>query len=167
MIKKAQSVDLASCPVPDDMLGRLYRSPDAGVIQTVSGLPAVQRARLAVFCYGRAHLNEMAMAIASTCDRETLVDIAHRVGEALYVQSRERRKQVAAPEQVGRRSITLASSAASGDAPRPLFVEEPLDDIAADEMADSGAADETARCGEDGAENLAGAQAFPKLVVGF
>ena len=167
MTKTAQSVDLASCPVPDAMLGRLYRSPDAGVIQTVSGLPAVQRARLAVFCYGRAHLNEMAMAIASTCDRETLVDIAHRVGEALYVQSRERRKLVAPPEQVGRRSITLATSAAAGDAPRPLFVEEPLEDIATDDVTEAGAAAETASCEEERAENPGAPQAFPALVVGF
>lgn len=165
MIKKAQDLDTSNCPVPDEMLGRLYRSRDAGVIQTVSSLPAVQRARLAVFCYGRAHLNEMAMAIASTCDRETLVDIAHRVGETLYVQSQERRKQAAIPEQVGRRSITLASSASLGETPRAFFDDEPVDEIAPEEL--DGEAAEAFSAAEDRAPEDAREHAYPALVVGF
>lgn len=168
MMKKAQNLDTSDCPVPDDMLGRLYRSPEHGVVQTVSTLPAVQRARLAVFCYGRAHLNELAMAIASTCDRETLVDIAHRVGEALYEQSRERPKQqLVERAQGGRRNITLASSAASGEAPR-FFQDEPLDESGLEELTE---ARPTARAEEPSfADNHAhdrAAQRFPALVVGF
>jgi hypothetical protein len=33
----------------------------------------VERANLAVFCYRKAHLNRVGLAIAATCDRDTLI----------------------------------------------------------------------------------------------
>lgn len=167
MINKAPTSNTSDCPVPDDMLGRLYRSPAQGVIQTVSTLPVVQRARLAVFCYGRAHLNDLAMAIGSTCDRETLVDVAHRVGEAIYLQSRERpAQQLAERAQPGRRNITLASSATSGHASRP-FEDEPVDESALEEIAEDTpvAAAENAEAGRE--QEIVVERHYPALVVGF
>jgi hypothetical protein len=44
---------------------------------------------LAAFCYGRAHLRDIGLAIAATCDLETLVEAGGRAGIFLFEQSRE------------------------------------------------------------------------------
>ncbi len=43
-------------PVPDELIGRLYRSPRHGINELVSGLSTSRRGSLAAFCYSRAHL---------------------------------------------------------------------------------------------------------------
>lgn len=78
-------VNEVDCPVPADMLSRLYRAgPDAA--DMVDGLPETQRIELAVFCYSRAHLRPVAMSIAARCDAGRLVHIAGNAGYALVAQ---------------------------------------------------------------------------------
>ncbi|MGZ8300402.1 MAG: hypothetical protein ACXWU5_08395, partial [Rhodoplanes sp.] len=48
-----------------EALGRLYRATVSGVGDIVDSLSASERARIAVFCYGRAHLNAIGLAIAA------------------------------------------------------------------------------------------------------
>src|SRR6202023_4198921 len=76
-------------PVPDELIGRLYRSPRHGINELVSGLSMSRRGSLAAFCYGRAHLRDIGLAIAATCDLETLVAAGGRAGNFLFEQSRE------------------------------------------------------------------------------
>jgi hypothetical protein len=61
---------------------------------------------LALFCYGRAHLRELGLAVAACCDQQSLVQVAGRLGHVLHAQSRQR------PEPVkftgGRAKISLA-----------------------------------------------------------
>jgi hypothetical protein len=80
--------DNEACPVPAEMIGRLYRSPQHGVSELVSGLSSARRGSLAAFCYGRAHLRDIGLAIAATCDLETLVEAGGRAGMFLFEQSR-------------------------------------------------------------------------------
>src|SRR5580704_12495506 len=80
--------DHDACPVPAEMIGRLYRSPQHGVSELVSGLSSARRGSLAAFCYGRAHLRDIGLAIAATCDLETLVEAGGRAGMFLFEQSR-------------------------------------------------------------------------------
>src|ERR1700738_3148945 len=47
---------LDDCPVPEEVIGLLYRSSHNRVYELISGLSAPHRASLATFCYGRAHL---------------------------------------------------------------------------------------------------------------
>ena len=47
------------------------------------------RANLAAFCYGRAHLHDIGLTIAATCEFEELVAAAGSVGHFLFEQSRE------------------------------------------------------------------------------
>jgi hypothetical protein len=75
----------------------------------VSSLSASERAKVAVFCYGRAHLNAIGLAIAATCDLDQLIAASSSAaaGHVLFVQSRD-----IAPEKpsVSRRPvITLAA----------------------------------------------------------
>ena len=81
--------DDEACPVPDELIGRLYRCSQHDINELVSGLSSSRRGSLAAFCYGRAHLRDIGLAIAATCDLETLVLAGGRVGNFLFDQSRE------------------------------------------------------------------------------
>jgi hypothetical protein len=92
-------------------LERLYGAAVQSVTDIVADLSASERARLAVFCYGRAHLNAIGLAIAATCELDQLIAASSSApaGHVLFTQSRE-----IAPEKrsIGRRPvITLATPA--------------------------------------------------------
>jgi len=97
-----------------DALTRLYRAATQNVAEIVDRLSPGERARLAVFCYGRTHLNAAGLAIAATCKLEHLVAASYSatLGRALFAQSRD--ISASAKPAVGRRpAITLAGSASS------------------------------------------------------
>jgi hypothetical protein len=100
-----------TCPISEELLGQIYRAGPEGVESVVSKLPQGPRARLAAFCYARAHLHEIGLSIAATCDERSLTEAAGRVGEALYVRSRRRVAPVAASPAPHKRAITLAKLA--------------------------------------------------------
>jgi len=77
------------CPVPDELIGQLYRSSQHDINALVAGLSSHRRGSLAAFCYGRAHLRDIGLAIAATCDLETLVTAGGRAGNFIFEQSRE------------------------------------------------------------------------------
>jgi hypothetical protein len=74
----------------EDVIGQLHRHRGHGVDAIVSNFPAQQRARLALFCFGRAHMREIGVAIAATCEEDVLVEIGAAAGAALFAISRER-----------------------------------------------------------------------------
>lgn len=92
----------AACPVSLDLLGQLYRADEHARSEMLLALSDAQRARLALFCYNRAHFGELAMAIAATCDPETLVALAGAVGEVLSVQCRAAQVKKSGPPTVRR-----------------------------------------------------------------
>src|SRR3954463_14028369 len=61
------------CPVPDEILGQLYSSPQHDLAEALSTMPGLQRGRLALFCNRRAHLHEIGLSIAATCTEADLV----------------------------------------------------------------------------------------------
>jgi hypothetical protein len=77
------------CPVREEVIGLQYRSSEDHVQEFISGLSPQHRASLAAFCYGRAHLHEIGLTIAATCEFEELVAAAGSVGHFLFEQSRE------------------------------------------------------------------------------
>ena len=79
--------DGQTCPVPDDLLGRLYKGGRPQAVEIVSTLPEVQRARLAEFCYARTHLRELGLSIATTCSEDALVAAAGTLGGFLHKQA--------------------------------------------------------------------------------
>jgi hypothetical protein len=99
--------------VSDELIGRLYASRQQELTHMVADLPPDQRANLALFCYRRAHLREIGLAIAATCDQWSLVNVAGKAGDVLYAHSRTQPEVIEPVLPYGRRKITLASLAAS------------------------------------------------------
>src|ERR1700730_10000293 len=97
--------------VSDELIGRLYGSRQHELAQMVADLPSEQRANLAIFCYRRAHLREIGLAIAATCDQWSLVNVAGKAGDVLYAHSRTQPEVIEPVLPYGRRKITLASLA--------------------------------------------------------
>src|SRR5580704_4171935 len=99
--------------VSDELIGRLYASRQHELAQMVADLPAQQRANLALFCYQRAHLREIGLAVAATCDQWSLVNAAGKAGDVLFAHSRTQPEVIEPVLPYGRRKITLASLVAS------------------------------------------------------
>jgi hypothetical protein len=97
-----------TCPVDDSLFGDLYRSSPEGLHALVETIPANVRAMLALYCYRRSHLSDLAIAVASTCEWNELVRAGGELGKHVFDLSRK------APEATRekRRKITLASGSA-------------------------------------------------------
>jgi hypothetical protein len=96
----------------DDLVGWLYRADEDSVVELMSRLSPQQRADVAVFCYQKAHLHQIGLAIAATCDPGALIQALGTVrGRILFAQSRESRPQSDRRPPGQRRKITLATRA--------------------------------------------------------
>jgi hypothetical protein len=120
--------------VPEELVGRLYHLGECAVLDLLGGLSPTERANLAMFCYRKSHLHRIGLAIAATCDLDTLIQgWGTALGQALFAQSRARTPE---PDRVtvSRRSrITLArcvefTPAAPGIVPDEV---DELDDVVA------------------------------------
>ncbi len=78
-----------SCPIDETELIHLSSEAPADAVAVVAQLPALQKARICQFCYGKTHLHELALHIASTCDQQTLVTVFGEAGRVIYKQSRD------------------------------------------------------------------------------
>lgn len=106
--------DTEGCPVAEELIGKLYASDKHGIVDIVSGLSPMRRGQLALFCYGRAHLREVGLAVAAVCDFESLVVVGGRAGQVLFDLSRERPSVAERIFPGSRRAkITLAKMASS------------------------------------------------------
>jgi hypothetical protein len=147
------------CPVPDELIGRLYRSSQQDINELVSGLSNSSRGSLAAFCYGRAHLRDIGLAIAATCDLETLVVAGGRVGNFLFDQSREL-PNVEKPRSGSKQAkVTLAPVNFSAGESTPSFPPESESDenaphFSPDESAPTFTPAETANAGAVNAATL-------------
>jgi hypothetical protein len=98
------------CPVADQMLGEMYRASAHGLNELIATVSPTARALLAVYCYRRAHLASIGLAIAATCERDDLTSLGGNAGATLFERSREA-PQSSLPDARanGRRKITLAA----------------------------------------------------------
>jgi hypothetical protein len=99
-----------TCPVADQMLGEMYRASAHGLNELITSVSPTARALLAVYCYRRAHLTSIGLAIAATCERDDLTSLGGNAGAALFERSREF-PQSSLPDARAnsRRKITLAA----------------------------------------------------------
>ena len=98
------------CPVPDETLGEMYRASAHGLNELIATISPTARVLLAVYCYRRAHLASIGLAIAATCDKDDLADWGGNAGAVLYERSREAPPPLpSTPHATGRRKITLAT----------------------------------------------------------
>lgn len=117
--------DSDPCPVPDDMLGSLYRASKEGLPELIATVSPDVRAALALYCYRRGHLKSIGLAIASTCASYDLETQGGTAGAALYARSRERAPNAPVPSQyVARQTITLAS----GSLRKSLPIDQDMED---------------------------------------
>lgn len=97
-----------SCPIADQMLGEIYRSSEHGLNELIATVAPTARAVLAVYCYRRAHLASIGLAIAATCEKDDLNFAGGNLGAMLFERSREASQPAlieAHPN--GRRKVTL------------------------------------------------------------
>jgi hypothetical protein len=99
-----------ACPVEDELLGSLYRSNAQGLPELVLSVPAETRAMLALFCYRRSHMQELALAIASTCELRDLVQWGGALGSAIYAMAQQTVTKPAPAPTSGRRKVTLSTA---------------------------------------------------------
>ena len=97
------------CPVRDELLGELYRANDLCVPGFVYTLAPDIRASLALFCYRRSHLHSIVLAIAASCDKDSLVWAGGSVGAFVFACSREASPREVQSARADRRKITLAT----------------------------------------------------------
>jgi len=95
-------------------LNRLYGAAIDSIREIVADLTESERARLAVFCYGRAHLNAIGLTIAASCGLDHLIAATHSAtaGRTIFTQSRDRSALAEKPLGGRRAPISLAASAA-------------------------------------------------------
>ncbi len=86
-LRQAQ-LNESPCPIDERDLTDLNSSQPADAVSVAEQLPPLQRARLCQFCYEKAHLFELALRIASTCDERTLVAVFGNPGKIVFEQSR-------------------------------------------------------------------------------
>lgn len=98
------------CPVPVETLGQIYRASAHGLSELMATVSPTTRALLAVYCYRRAHLASIGLAIAASCEKDDLASLAGNVGADLFERSREVRHPSAANNRLnGRCRITLSA----------------------------------------------------------
>jgi hypothetical protein len=95
----------------DEFIGRLNECPTHGIDDLVSRLPESDRGTLAMFCYGRVHLHDVALAIAATCDVNALVLAGGQPGAFLFEQSRKAPEPDQLVPGTRRARISLATNA--------------------------------------------------------
>ncbi|NDW06284.1 hypothetical protein [Jiella pacifica] len=79
----------ATCPVSLDLLARLLRCEGDLRNDLIRAIPAMERARLAFFCYNRVHLRDLAFRITLLCELKELRILAGTKGDMLYQQATE------------------------------------------------------------------------------
>jgi hypothetical protein len=126
MISSRDAFENDFCPVRDELLGEMYRASEHGLPKLVESVSPEVRAMLALFCYRRSHLHQLALAIAASCTERELVENGGRVGSTLYALSRQPAGRASATlSGNGKKPITLST--------KPLSTFKPLDDELDDE----------------------------------
>ena len=97
------------CPVPDHVLGQLYRASSHGLDELVATVPAGTRAMLALYCYRRAHLQSIGLAIATSCEQHDLEALGGNAGKALVERARKVPDEAPLSYYLERRKVSLST----------------------------------------------------------
>ena len=77
----------AGAALSDTFLGKIYRATSDEARRLSLALDEADRARLALFCNGKAHLRGHGRAIATACTLESLISEAGQAGRILFDQA--------------------------------------------------------------------------------
>ena len=78
-----------ACPVPEHLIGQLYRANAHGLDELVATVPAKTRAMLALYCYRRTHLQSIGLAVAASCEEHDLAEFGGHAGRVLFDIARQ------------------------------------------------------------------------------
>jgi hypothetical protein len=121
-------LDEEICPVPEEMLGEMYRANADGLVKLVETVSPAARAMLAIYCYRRTHLALIGLTIAATCEKEDLASVGGNAGVMLYDRSREAPlPSLSDVRSNERRKITLPS----GPLCQPISISEDEESLVA------------------------------------
>ena len=76
-----------SCPVSLDLLGEVYRADEYDLPEILARIPALTRARLAAYLYGKSHMHQLGLKVARACERDDLIRAAGEIGSVIHGQS--------------------------------------------------------------------------------
>ena len=99
------------CPVPEHVLGQLYRAEAHGLNDLVAGVPAKTRAMLAFYCYRRAHLRTIGLAVAASCEECDLEECGGHAGRVLFEKARQAPEMARHSYYSERRNVSLSNGA--------------------------------------------------------
>jgi hypothetical protein len=107
MLSFCRDFDEDTCPISDDVLAELYGAREDTLAALLDAIDPDIKPLLAFFCYRRAHLQTIGLAIAARCDESELVSFGGRAGTVLFARSREVRDLMpTTPAYPFRRKIT-------------------------------------------------------------
>ncbi|MBL1406665.1 MAG: hypothetical protein COC17_08295 [Hyphomicrobiales bacterium] len=89
-----QQTKLAQQLIVDDSIDiqtlfELNNSPTKDALDVASKLTALQRAKVAQFCYARVHMRKMGLHIAATCELPELLEVFGAGAKTILKQSRD------------------------------------------------------------------------------
>ena len=97
-----------ACPIPEQLLGQLYRATSHGLDSLIATVPAKTRAMLALYCHRRTHLQSIALAVAASCDEHDLDDVGGQAGRVLFEKARKAPEPVQLSHHFERKHVTLS-----------------------------------------------------------
>ena len=76
------------CPVSLELLGEVYRADEYDLPYILETIPALTRAKLAAYLYGKSHMHQLGLKVARACERDDLIRAVGEIGSVIYGQSR-------------------------------------------------------------------------------
>jgi hypothetical protein len=104
---------------------------------TIRFLCLTVRASLALFCYRRSRLHSIGLAIAASCDKDSLVWAGGSVGAFVFACSREASPREVQSARADRRKITLATGVLRMFADDDMALEAPTGPLPLVDMSSS------------------------------
>lgn len=75
------------CPVPLELLGRVYRADEYDLPYILEEIPALDRAKLAAYLYGKSHMHQLGLRVARHCERDDLIQAVGEIGAVIHGQA--------------------------------------------------------------------------------
>jgi hypothetical protein len=99
------------CPCSSTLIGTLYKATPEQHHALIASIPTDVRAVLALYCYRRAHLQAIGLAIAATCDESDLRFHGQSAGSALFRRARQNHQEPVPSSFQVRKTVTLSLGA--------------------------------------------------------
>jgi hypothetical protein len=97
-----------ACPIPERLLGQLYRSSAHGLEGLIETVPTKTRAKLALYCHQRTHLQSIALAVAASCEQRHLEEFGGYAGKVLFDKARTMPEAAHTSHFSGRKQVSLS-----------------------------------------------------------